>query len=74
MYDPFVGSGTTGFLANHFNYNFIGSDIKIAYMQENKERRLKNPLAYPDKDFDVFEHDITQPLKLEKKDALVITE
>ncbi len=29
IYDPFVGSGTTGFLANYFGLDFLGSDIKL---------------------------------------------
>ncbi len=33
--DPFAGFGTTGFVANHYWYDFIGSDLKITSLKGN---------------------------------------
>ena len=90
VYDPFVGSWTTGFLANHFGYDFIGSDIDISTAEKNKSRRFSNlppltkgglgsDLANPDKKFDLFTHDIFVSLDKGKgalwdRDLLILTE
>ena len=76
IYDPFVGSGTTGFLANHFWYDFIGSDIDISYAEKNKPRRIGHKLANPDKKFELFTHDIydkfTAPFN--RNNMMILTE
>ncbi|PJA48026.1 MAG: hypothetical protein CO170_03895, partial [candidate division SR1 bacterium CG_4_9_14_3_um_filter_40_9] len=66
VYDPFVGSGTTGFLANHFGYDFIGSDIDISTAEKNKSRRIGHKLANPDKKFELFTHDIHDKIPLDR--------
>jgi len=37
VYDPFLGSGTTKFVANKLGYNCIGSDASRKYMKKAKE-------------------------------------
>jgi len=37
--DPFAWTGTTWFLANHLWFNFIGSDLRTDYLEENITRR-----------------------------------
>ncbi len=76
IYDPFVWSWTTGMLANYMWYDFIWSDIKINYAEKNAIWRKKNKLCTPDKQFDIFKHDITEKLgnQLEGKDVLVVSE
>ena len=66
VYDPFVGSWTTGFLANHFGYDFIGSDIDISTAEKNKSRRIGHKLANPDKKFELFTHDIHDKIPLDR--------
>ena len=75
IYDPFVGSWTTWMLANHLWYDFLGSDIKTNYAQQNLERRKTTKFYTPEKEFAIFTHDITKkysqiwqsPEKSEKK-------
>lgn len=89
IYDPFVGSWTTGFIANHFWYDFIGSDIDISSAEKNKPRRLAfaqftrgkrgDLLAQPEKKFDLFVQDIHKKLSLNLWDSkslnlLIVTE
>ena len=62
IYDPFVWSGTTWFLANTLDYEFIGSDINISYVEQNAKWRAKTPFANAKSDFQIFQHDITTPL------------
>ena len=38
VYDPFMGSGTTGVACKKLNRNFIGTDINIKYFELAKER------------------------------------
>jgi len=64
IYDPFVGSWTTGFLANHLGYEFIGSDIKTTYAEQNAKRRMTTKFATTNKELSIFTHDIKK--KLEK--------
>lgn len=64
IYDPFVGSWTTGFLANNLGYDFIGSDINISYVKQNAKRRGKTPFNNPNNSFHIFQHDITKPIVL----------
>jgi len=61
IYDPFVGSGTTGFLANYLGYDFVGSDIEIKYVDQNLARRKTSKFNNPNKDFKIFHHDINIP-------------
>lgn len=76
IYDPFVWSGTTGMLANHLGYDFIGSDIKTNYAEQNATRRKTTKFYTPDKQFDIFVHDIKEKLgsQLKDRDILIITE
>lgn len=76
IYDPFVGSWTTGMLANYMGYDFAGSDIKINYAEKNTPWRKINKFFTPDKQFDIFKHDIKEKLwdQLEGKDILVVSE
>lgn len=62
IYDPFVGSWTTGFLANNLGFEFIGSDINISYVEQNAKRWAKTAFANPNSDFQIFQHDITTSL------------
>ena len=63
IYDPFVGSWTTWMLANYLGYDFIGSDIKTEYAQQNLTWRKNTKFYTPDKQFDIFIHDILTPRK-----------
>ena len=78
IYDPFVGSGTTGFLANYFAYDFLGSDLKLTFANQNKSWWLGSKWAKPDQIFDFFLHDATKsfehPEFFAGKIPLIITE
>lgn len=76
LYDPFIGTWTTGFLANHFWYDFMGSDIDTSYAEKNKQRRFTHKLANPDKKFELFTHDIHDKFtqSLNRTNILIITE
>ena len=63
IYDPFVGFGTTGLLANALWYNFIGSDITITSCKQNITWWKENQFA-TDKKILIYKHDVTQ--KFEK--------
>jgi len=75
IYDPFAGSGTTWFLANHFWYDFFWSDIDIQHLKKNREWWLKNSL-HTEKKFEILKHDITKeiPNDFLDWDILVISE
>lgn len=79
VYDPFVWSGTTGFLANYAGLNFIGSDLKISFAEKNKTWRDAHPMK-KDKNltFDLFTHDSTKPFDTSKyfknQTPLIVTE
>lgn len=62
IYDPFVWSGTTGMLANYLWYDFIWSDINISYAEQNALWRATNKFHTPNKQFEIFHHDITQKI------------
>lgn len=52
IWDPFCGTGTTGFIANYLGFDFIGSDLKIWLAEKNKEWRervlsLQTPPLHP---------------------------
>ena len=79
IYDPFTGSGTTWFLANNDGLNFIGSDLKLTFAEQNqkwwlsrKENQNKNLT------FDLFIHDATKPFEkpdlFKWKTPLIVTE
>ncbi|MCK9466913.1 MAG: hypothetical protein M0P94_01160 [Candidatus Absconditabacterales bacterium] len=61
VWDPFSGSGTSGFLANYLGYNFVGSDIDIKHLEINKKWRQKQ-VESNNKKFEIFQQDITQDL------------
>ena len=69
IYDPFVWSWTTGMLANYLWYDFIGSDIKTKYAEQNAQRWMTTKFTTPDKEFSIFTHDIKEKFK---KDSLFI--
>ncbi len=78
IFDPFAWSGTTGFLANYFGYDFLGSDLKLTFANQNKPRWLASQWAKPDLTFDFFLHDATKPFENPElftgKTPLIITE
>ena len=78
VYDPFVGSGTTCFLANALGYDSIGSDKEMKYVTQNSSRRATTSYAHPDHTMQLFPHDITQALPQtilqEKQPLLIISE
>lgn len=76
IYDPFVGSWTTWFLANYLGYDFIGSDRDIQYIEKNLPWRKTTKFYNTTKQFEIFQQDITQPIPnwSIKKDTLIITE
>lgn len=79
IYDPFVGSWTTGFQANAMRLNFIGSDIKTKYIIQNLAWRKTTKFYRDDREFLVFDHDITQKMerreiKEKANDMIIVTE
>ena len=78
IYDPFAGSGTTGFLANYFAYDFLGSDLKLTFANQNKPWWLASKWSKPDQIFDFFLHDATKsfenPELFAGKTPIIITE
>lgn len=76
IYDPFVGLGTTAFLANALEYDCIASDIDITSMKQNLPWRQEQEIAHSDKRITVFKHDIFEPLKKPflKNVQLIVTE
>lgn len=78
IFDPFVGSGTTGFLANYFWYNFLGSDLKLTFANQNRPRRLASQYSKNNSLFDFFLQDATKPLEnpslFNGRTPLIITE
>lgn len=78
IYDPFVGSGTTGLLANYFGHEFLGSDLKLTFANKNKPRWLNTKRSKQNLTFDFFLHDATKsfehPEIFEDRTPLIITE
>lgn len=86
IYDPFVWSGTTGFLANDFWYNFVWSDIKTQYFAQNLDRRKTQENFKQENFIQIFTQDIYQKInqenfkkfwednKNESKNILIISE
>lgn len=73
IYDPFAWSWTTWFLANFFWYDFVWSDIKTNYIIKNLERRQSTNLC-KDNNFDIFQQNIFEAIKLKKENLIVVTE
>lgn len=67
IYDPFVGSGTTGFLANYFGFDFLGSDLKLTFAEKNQPRWLQSKRSKPDQLFSFFFHDATKAFEDKQK-------
>lgn len=64
IYDPFVGLGTTAFLANALGYDCIASDIEMTSAKQNIGRRQeKAPQRNDERRITTFKHDIFEPLK-----------
>mgnify|MGYP000614963909 CR=1 FL=1 len=63
IYDPFVGLGTTAFLANRMGYDCLASDIDITAMKRNTDRWMEQSYANQDKRITHFKHDIFEPRK-----------
>jgi len=78
IYDPFVWSWTTGFLANYFWYNFLWSDLKLTFANKNYPWWINSKWATPNKEFKFFVHDATKEFEdnsvFEWKVPLIITE
>ena len=76
IYDPFVGFGTTGFLANYFGYNFVGSDINITSLKQNFSFWQTTEFYNPDAKFTYFKHNVKDTFKKSflKNINLIITE
>lgn len=74
IFDPFAGSGTTGFIANYLWYDFLWSDIDINYLVENQKWR-ENQKEKNDKEFEVFQHDISSKFtNINKEKILIVSE
>jgi len=44
VFDPFIGSGTTGQVAEFFGYNWLGVDISYEYLNEQAKKRVSEPI------------------------------
>ncbi len=82
IYDPFVGSWTTWFLANALGFDFIGSDINIKHIERNLPRWKTTTFYHPEHTFEIFQHDINLPfpkndfsdISGDFSDLLIVTE
>ena len=77
IYDPFVGSGTTAFLANALGYDSLGSDINTKYADQNIDRWKTSKRYHQDKSIEFFTQDITGSLDISDysdRDILIISE
>lgn len=63
IYDPFVGFGTTWFVANWLWYNFIWSDINISSVKKNLKWRNETNFVNNDKKFTLYKHDVNDLFK-----------
>jgi len=75
IYDPFVGFGTTGFLANYLGYDFIWSDINITPFKQNLKRWKESSFLQNNRLID-FKRDINTPFQKSflKNVNLIVTE
>lgn len=60
VYDPFVGFGTTVYIANSLWYHALGSDINITPAKQNEKRWESTPYVRTDRHLTLFKHDVTQ--------------
>lgn len=60
IYDPFVWSWTTCFLANYLTYDCIWSDINTSLVEKNFDRWQTTKYYKKDTLFNIGHHDITQ--------------
>lgn len=77
VYDPFVWSGTTWFLANFMWLDFIGSDKYIEYAKKNAIRWKNGKWNQNGKIFELFQQDIFKPLDVKERylnSLVVVTE
>lgn len=74
VYDPFIGSGTLGFMANYLWYDFIGSDINTSPVKQNL--KWWDSFYKWDKRFTVFKHNVENNFKnmILKGVDLIVTE
>jgi hypothetical protein len=67
-------------LANHLGYDFIGSDIKTNYAEQNATWRKTTKFYTPNKQFEIFTQDITNKIETPlihgatKRNLLIVTE
>lgn len=61
VYDPFVGFGTTMFVANSKGYHTIGSDLNITPYKQNDKRRTTTRWYDSELKMTHFKHDATTP-------------
>ena len=75
IYDPFAWSWTTGFMANYLWYNFLWSDINTEHLEINQNRWSEQD-EYNKKSFEIFQHDINNPIPTEKLkwEVLIVSE
>lgn len=78
IYDPFLWSWTTGFIANYFWYDFLGSDLKLTFANKNHPWWIGSKYATPGKELKFFIQDATKPIEeivlFEERTPLIITE
>lgn len=79
IYDPFVWSGTTGMIANYLWYDFVGSDIKTTYADQNMQRWTTTSLYNPEHSSIIVTHDINNTsevmtLPVQGKSIVIVTE
>ncbi len=63
VYDPFVGFGTTVWIANSLGYHTIWSDINITPSKQNQKRWVTTKHAQADKRITLFKHDVNDALE-----------
>ncbi|MFA5747487.1 MAG: hypothetical protein WC872_00065 [Candidatus Absconditabacterales bacterium] len=80
IYDPFAGSGTTGFISNFLGYDFLASDIDINHVEKNYKRRKITKFYNKQKEFKIFQQDITKKINsdilnsLKNHQVLIVSE
>ncbi len=74
IYDPFVGFGTTSWVANWLGYHTIWSDITIPPAKQNHKRWITTKFFDSTKRITFFKHDVNDPFEqpfLKHVDAIV---
>ena len=77
IYDPFVWSWTTGFLANYMWFDFLWSDKNIEYVKKNYNWWKTTKRHQNNNFFEIFQQDIFKPLDVREKyleSMLIVTE